>query len=170
MAREAVPRRALEHGVHVARFAGLQPVRPGELVPGGDVVELRARALRERAVADEREQTKRWRADGAILMSRWPYCSRAPLNVDVPWQRWHCATVLPEVHVVPCVAGAAVAAQLHDLRRLPVTARAGGPLVRAGEDETRDLSVVEPPEAPAVRRVAGLAVLAERALVAVARW
>jgi len=58
MAGEARARRALEYGVHVARLARLQLVRAGQFVAGGHVVELRAGALRECAMAGERQHAE----------------------------------------------------------------------------------------------------------------
>jgi hypothetical protein len=58
MARQALARRALEHGVDVARLAGLQLVSARELVAGGHVVEQRPCALGGRTVADQCEQAQ----------------------------------------------------------------------------------------------------------------
>ena len=40
MAGSAYPRRTRKHRVDVAAFAGLQPVRAGQLESGGEVVEV----------------------------------------------------------------------------------------------------------------------------------
>jgi len=77
------------------------------------------------------------------------------------------AAVLPEVHIVLRMAGVAVLAQLHLVGRLPVAVRAGDAGVRTGKREFSRLAVVELPEAPSIRRVTALAVLAECTLVPV---
>jgi hypothetical protein len=56
MARDALARRALEDGVDVARLAGLQLVRAGELVARGYVVEQGPGSLRRGNVPKECEQ------------------------------------------------------------------------------------------------------------------
>jgi len=71
------------------------------------------------------------------------------------------------VHVVLRVAIRARGVELHFIRRLFVTSGAGELRVCACEREVRFFAVVELPDAPAVRRMATRAVVAEAALVEV---
>ena len=74
---------------------------------------------------------------------------------------------LAEVDIVAAMAAGAVARQFHDASGLAMAGDAGNPGVRAGQFETRLPGMVELPELPAVRGVAGRTVPAEAALVQV---
>ena len=104
MAREALARRALEHGVDVARLAGLQLVRARELVTGGDVVEERAGTLRGRTVAERVRAGTGRRACGACSSSA-PLLQPRALERRRAVAALALAAVLPEVHVVLRMAG-----------------------------------------------------------------
>ena len=170
MARGTDPRCAREHCVHVAAFAGLQPVRAGQFEAGRQVVEFAPGHLGGSGAACQAAAGAAVRG-GSIAGSSSPpaHCSRAALNVVVTWQRWHCRPNWPR-----CTSSSAwQAAQSCDgfdhVRGLLVAALAGHLRVGAGQCELRRLAVIELPQVPAVWGMARLAVTTERSLVAVVR-
>src|ERR1700676_4380425 len=76
---------------------------------------------------------------------------------------------LPNVNIVLLVTGCAVGRELELFRRFTMTIGAGHLAVRAGQREPRFLGVIEFPQVPAIRRVAGRALLTQAAFVHVLR-
>ncbi len=73
--------------------------------------------------------------------------------------------VLPQMPIVLLMAGNALLGHLHGARRIAVTAGALKFAVRPYQREMRIPGVIESPQRPAIRRVAGFTLLAQSPLV-----
>ena len=168
MARAAIARRPFEYRIHVARLARQIAVHAVEFEAGRQMIERDGDGRRLFGADRQVRQQQRQPRDASGYEARFHDCfllnPRAfPRIRGVTALALH--SELPQMPIILVMAGIALLAHFSRARWVAMARRALQLAVRAEQRKVRILGVIEPPELPAIRRVAGLALLSQCALV-----
>ena len=167
MARAAIARRPFEYRIHVARLARQIAVHAVEFEAGRQMIERDGDGRRLFGADRQVRQQQRQPRDASGYEARF---HDVLLNARAfPGIRRMAALALhselPQMPIILVMAGIALLAHFSCARWVAMARRALQLAVRAEQRKVRILGVIEPPELPAIRRVAGLALLSQCALV-----